>query len=341
MGAAATSDAASATGAASWSGGAPATGPAASADVVAGGGVESAARADAGSGAHSAPDAPNVDVEPTAAPFAGSGSAASGPGVEESSSFSALSEFSAMLARFDDSPALELPGPSMAPLRPEPVEAGALPEPEPTPRAERSATAQPFAPETVFGASEKPGGESRAARSWGARSWARGPVGRLVRRRSRRRSLRRNLRRGRSGKVARGCGLRLRRLVLRLSWVGPLTPTLSRMWPVLRGGRGAGGGGRRSWGTCSLRLCGPTKTFATRTRRRIRSHMPPSRASWALPNSAVGSARAPSRWGLSIRRLGGRGRLLGRSGWRGTGVATTLVTRGDRQGRTGIPRPAD
>jgi hypothetical protein len=63
-----------------------------------------------------------------------------------------------MLARFDDTPALELSEPSTTPLRPsadEPVEAPALPEPEPTPRAERSASAQPFAPETVFGTSDK------------------------------------------------------------------------------------------------------------------------------------------------------------------------------------------
>jgi hypothetical protein len=67
-----------------------------------------------------------------------------------------------MLARFDDPSALELSEPSTTPLRPsddKPAEAPALPEPEPTPRAERSATAQPFAPETVFGASEKPAAE--------------------------------------------------------------------------------------------------------------------------------------------------------------------------------------
>lgn len=65
-----------------------------------------------------------------------------------------------MLARFDDTPALELPETPATSQTPEtpaaPVEAPALPEPEPTPRAERSATARPFAPETVFGTNEKP-----------------------------------------------------------------------------------------------------------------------------------------------------------------------------------------
>jgi hypothetical protein len=89
---------------------------------------------------------------------------------EGGSSFSALSEFSAMLAQFDDKlapSALELPEPSTTPLKPEkpqpekPSEAAALPEPELTPpsRAQPSAAAQPFAPETMFGGSgqaEKP-----------------------------------------------------------------------------------------------------------------------------------------------------------------------------------------
>ncbi len=73
---------------------------------------------------------------------------------EGGSSFSALSEFSAMLARFDDPQpsALELSEPSTTPLRPPVGESAGLPEPETTPpaRADRSA-AQPFAPETMFG----------------------------------------------------------------------------------------------------------------------------------------------------------------------------------------------
>jgi hypothetical protein len=84
-----------------------------------------------------------------------------------------------MLARFDDAPAPELPESSTAPSRPaveEPVEAAVLPEPEPTPRAERSAAEQPFAPETMFGTSEKPrpettfgsAGEKPAAAAFGS-----------------------------------------------------------------------------------------------------------------------------------------------------------------------------
>ncbi|HEY4017735.1 MAG TPA: hypothetical protein VGM75_03545 [Pseudonocardiaceae bacterium] len=99
-------------------------------------------------------------------------------GADGGSSFSALSEFSAMLARFDDNPApsaIELPEPSTTPLRQaggesaasaEPARSGevaTLPEPELTPpsRAERSGTAQPFAPETMFGGrgrTEQPAG---------------------------------------------------------------------------------------------------------------------------------------------------------------------------------------
>ena len=100
-------------------------------------------------------EAPGTEARGVEARGAGAGDS----GAEGGSSFSALSEFSAMLARFDDPSALELSEPSTTPLRPsgdEPAEAPALPEPEPTPRAERSATAQPFAPETVFGTSEKP-----------------------------------------------------------------------------------------------------------------------------------------------------------------------------------------
>ncbi|HJP79474.1 MAG TPA: diguanylate cyclase [Pseudonocardiaceae bacterium] len=74
---------------------------------------------------------------------------------EGGSSFSALSEFSAMLAQFDDKQApaaLELPEPSTTPLPPEePSEAAALPEPELTPPSRAEQAAQPFAPETMFG----------------------------------------------------------------------------------------------------------------------------------------------------------------------------------------------
>ena len=91
---------------------------------------------------------------------------AAGDGAEGGSSFSALSEFSAMLARFDDPvepSALALPEPPTTPVRPKVDEAAALPEPEPTPRAERSSTAQPFAPETMFASSSEPKPEVKEA----------------------------------------------------------------------------------------------------------------------------------------------------------------------------------
>jgi hypothetical protein len=115
-------------------------------------------------GAHQAPafyEAPPAAEPPAAevaapeplesfAPPAGDPESAEG-----GSSFSALSEFSAMLARFDDPQpsALELSEPSTTPLRPPSAEPTGLPEPETTPpaRADRSRAAQPFAPETMFG----------------------------------------------------------------------------------------------------------------------------------------------------------------------------------------------
>jgi hypothetical protein len=67
-----------------------------------------------------------------------------------SSSFSALSEFSAMLARFDDNPAPPAPEAS-TPEPAEPVEPEPLPEPELTPPSRAEQTPRPFSPETMFG----------------------------------------------------------------------------------------------------------------------------------------------------------------------------------------------
>ncbi len=98
---------------------------------------------------------PVAPLPESAAPPVGDGDQV---GAEGGSSFSALSEFSAMLARFDDprQSAIELSEPPTTPLRPPAAEVAVpvvLPEPEmtPAPRVDRSMTAQPFAPETMFG----------------------------------------------------------------------------------------------------------------------------------------------------------------------------------------------